>query len=126
VDRGVGVLLGWVASALLWLAAAAVSLLFLAGLALPERTCEALIPPFEGLTLEEAHRRWPPPLIRCTLVDYDAAQLGETSQTSTFDWDVFVLVLLLDTLALLEGGRRVRCRGKQRQSAHATTQADHV
>ena len=51
----------------------------------PENACERQIPPFEGLAVESAEAHWPPPLVRCVLIDSDPSQAGETHLANLWD-----------------------------------------
>lgn len=64
----------------------------------PERACDRATPYFEGLAVEDAEVAWPPPLVRCTLVDTDPPKRNQRSRASAWGWAATSSVIVLDSL----------------------------
>lgn len=110
--------LGLAASLLLWIVAGGWTLFLVANLSRPHNACGSIVPPFEGLKVENVEVAWPPPLIRCTLVDLDPSQYGETGVTSIWAWPDVVPLVIIDALALVEAARRARKRRQTKGPLH--------
>jgi len=100
----------------LWIIAALLTALVVHDVVSADSTCRSQIPLFEGLSVQEANAAWPPPLVRCTLVDHDMGQLGETAPADVWGWGDLAFVIVVDVLAMAEATRRfVRKRARRRQ-----------
>lgn len=105
---------GLALSIVLWLVAGLFTAWLVHDLLDPESACESSIPWFEGLSLERAQVGFPPPLIRCQLVDNDPGQLGEMGEQNLWDRGDVAFVILIDALALGEATRRIVRRRRRR------------
>lgn len=111
---------GLALSVVLWLVAGLFTAWLVHDLLDPESACESSIPWFEGLSLERAEVGFPPPLIRCHLVDNDASQLGERAEEYRWSGGEVLLLLVLDLAAIGEAVRRL---SRQRQRAAPAVEA---
>jgi len=111
---------GLALSIVLWFVAGLFSAWLVHDLLDPESACESSIPWFEGLSLERAEVGFPPPLIRCHLVDNDPSQLGERAEEHRWSVGEVLFVLVLDVAAI---GEAVRRSARRRNRADSTVGA---
>lgn len=66
----------------------------------PTGACQRDVPLFEGLAVDEAGRSWPPPLIRCEVVDRDLGQESFRQSVTAVTSKDLAVVVVLDAIVL--------------------------
>jgi hypothetical protein len=70
-------------------------------LLLPVSACGRGLPIAEGLLVDEVDRGWPPPLIRCTIVDYDVDDKSFRMTVSAITSAHLIIVAAIDATVVI-------------------------
>ena len=90
------VALTWLVALLLCLAGGVFTALLVVDLRDADGACARQVPEFEGVFVEDAQLRWPPPVVRCRLVDRDPEAEGAVSEDTAWGWTDLLVVAGLD------------------------------
>jgi hypothetical protein len=99
-DLGLVWLLGLTLAILIALAAVIGTARLVSDVRDPTGACQRELPIAEGLAVDEVARGWPPPLIRCEVVDRDLGQESFRASVTAVTSTHLAVVAALDAIAL--------------------------
>jgi hypothetical protein len=99
-DLNVVALLGLAVAVLIALAAVVSTSRLVSDVLDPEQVCQRELPLAEGLAVSQVDRAWPPPLVRCQIVDRDPGEQSFRGSVSGLTTTHVALVAGLDAIVV--------------------------